>query len=124
MFPLFRDRTRRLICRSLFLLLGVLPTGAVLAWSVVLNGDSYHNAVCRQLAASLGYDVRAERVTHPRKESTLLEGLELVDPETSEVLFSSPRIEILEGGHLTITAQQPSPPLNTCGSRVTEGPRR
>lgn len=107
MFPLFRDRTRRLICRSMFLLLGVLPTGAVLAWSVVLNGDGYHHAVCQQLAASLGYDVRAQRVTHPRNDSILIETFELVDPETGDVLFSSPRVEILEGEHLAITAQQP-----------------
>jgi hypothetical protein len=107
MFPLFRDRTRRLICRSMFLLLGVLPTGAVLAWSAVLNGDRYHDAVCQQLAASLGYEVRADRVTHPRTESTLLEGFQIVDPETQDVLFSSRRIEIREDEHLTITAVQP-----------------
>jgi hypothetical protein len=107
MFPIFRDRTRRLICRSMFLLFGVLPTGAVLAWSVVLNGDGHHHTICQQLAASLGCDVRADRVTHPRKESTLLEGFELVDPETKEVLFNSPRVEIREGAQLTISALQP-----------------
>lgn len=104
MFPLFRDRTRRLICRSMFLLLAVLPTSAVLAWSVVLNGDGYHAAICEQLSAQLGCDVRVRGVSHPRKEITLLEGFELVDPETGAILVRSERVEIRDNGRRIIVS--------------------
>jgi hypothetical protein len=114
MFPLFHDRTRRLLCRSLFLLFGVLPTTAVLAWSVVLNGEGYHTAICEKLSLQLGGEVRVRSVSHPRQEMTLLEGFELVNPETAEVLLSSQQVKIREEEHLTvITANHSELKLNS-----------
>jgi hypothetical protein len=94
MFPLFHDRTRRLLCRMLFLLFGVLPTGAVLAWSAAINSEGYRTATCEEISAALGYQVRATSISHPRQEVTLLEGFELVDAETNKILLRSSRVEI------------------------------
>ncbi|MCC7086844.1 MAG: hypothetical protein IT427_17740 [Pirellulales bacterium] len=94
MFLFFRDRTRRLLCRSLFLLLGVLPTGAVLAWSVVLHGDGYRRATCESLSIALGREVRVSRVRPLRPGVLVLEDFELIDPETDKILLRSPRVEI------------------------------
>ncbi len=94
MFPLLHDRTRRRLCRGLFLLFGLLPTSVVLAWSAVINGESYQAAFCQKVSSAIGCDVQISSLSYKRPEIILLDGLQLVDPETSEVLFSSQHTEI------------------------------
>ncbi len=104
MFPL-HDRTRRWICRSGFLLGGVLPLAAVIGYSAVIRTAIYKEAVRAALKAELGVDVRFDKVSHPRPGVTLLSGLELLDRQTEESLLRARLLEI--GPHTqTLVASQ------------------
>ena len=48
MFPL-HDRTRRFICRTAFLLCGVLPTAVTLGWSLSMRSPGQMTAVRSRL---------------------------------------------------------------------------
>src|SRR5262245_23035697 len=107
MFPIHQC-TRRWICRASFLVFGVVPMACVAAWSASIHSGAHLAAVRSQLAECLGLDVRLDRVSYPRPGITLLEGLQLADPETGEVLASMRLLEI--GGDermRTIVASQP-----------------
>jgi hypothetical protein len=107
MFPI-HDRTRRWICRVLFILGGVLPMAAVAAWAAVVHSASHLEAVRRQVAETLGLDVRLASVSYPQPGVMLLEGLELVDAETKVPLASIRAAEVIrDGKSQTIVLSQP-----------------
>ncbi len=89
------DRTRRLICRSGFLALGVLTTLGVLAWSSMLSGTSQRRSCEAALAQASGLRAAVQRVAFPRPGITLYEGVELSDSETAAPLV---RCRFLEAG--------------------------
>src|SRR5688572_20084012 len=92
----FHERTRRLICRTLFLLLGVLPTGAVLAWGAVANSSSHRQQIIERAESSLNATLRAGAAYRPRAESLRLDELELLDIELGERLFRAARVEVVD----------------------------
>ncbi len=107
MFPL-HERTRRRICRVLFIALGVLPTSAVLAYSAIIHTAAHKETVRTQLADALGLDVRVETVSNPRPETTLLTGFELLDPDSGELLLSARVVEVSRAANgVSIIASQP-----------------
>jgi len=107
MFPI-HDRTRRWICRVLFILGGVLPMACVAAWAAVVHSASHLEAVRQQVAEVLGLDIRLASVSYPQRGVMLLEGLELADSEDGESLASIRAAEIIsdEKSH-TIVLSQP-----------------
>jgi len=107
MFPI-HERTRRWICRTAFLIAGVLPMMAVAAWSASVHSAAHLAAVRARLADAVGLDVRLERVSYPRPDFVLYHGLQLIDPETGGALASIRMLEL--GGDdqsQTIVASQP-----------------
>ena len=93
MFPL-HDRTRRIICRALFLLGGVLPIGLVAAWCLLVRSPMEVSAVRGRLETALGLNVKLEKVSYPRPDCTLLQGIELSDPETGQTVAAARLVEI------------------------------
>jgi hypothetical protein len=107
MFPI-HDRTRRWICRVIFILGGVLPMACVAAWAAVVHSASHLEAVRQQVAEVLGLNVRLESVSYPQPGVMLLKGLELTDAETGEPLASIRAAEIIsDGKSQTIVLSQP-----------------
>ncbi len=106
------DRTRRFVCRLSFTLFCVLPTLVVAAWVAVLRSPAYvaadKTAWENRLADELGLVVTLRQVTHPSRGVTLLEGLELADPETAAQVAKVRQIEIgRRGDDLLLLASQP-----------------
>jgi hypothetical protein len=107
MFPI-HDRTRRWICRVIFILGGVLPMACVAAWAAVVHSASHVEAVRRQVAEVLGLEVRLASVSYPQPGVMLLEGLELADSQAKEPLASIRAAEIIsDGKSQTILLSQP-----------------
>ena len=107
MFPL-HDRTRRFICRTAFLLCGVLPTAVTLGWSLSMRSPGQMAAVRSRLESALGLKVQVAKVTYPRPGCTLLEAVELADPETGRTVASARLVEISSDAQgETILASQP-----------------
>ena len=113
MFPL-HDRTKRWICRAGFLLGGVLPMAAVIGWSSAIHTGVYKEAVRAELKASLGLEVRFDRVSYPRPGVTLLSNVDLLDPENEEVLLHARMLEI-GGGERAQTVVVSQPEVNAAG---------
>jgi hypothetical protein len=107
MFPL-HDQTRRRLCRWIFLISGLLPTFAVLAWATSINSAGHLADVRARLEMETGLAVRLTKVSYPRQDATLLEGLELADRETGETLLRMRLLEIVgDERALTLIASQP-----------------
>ncbi len=62
MFPL-RDRTRRWICRTIFLTVGVAPTLSIIGWCMAMASPSHIASLREQFAAAVGRGL-ALRETH------------------------------------------------------------
>ncbi len=108
MFPL-HERTRRRICRWVFITCGLLPMLAMIGWATAINSGNHFAAVREGLQTQLGLEVHLAAVSYPRPGAMLLEGFELVDRETGETLLRSRLVEVTadENG-LTIIGQQPT----------------
>src|SRR6185295_12219115 len=94
MFPLFHERTRRIICRTVFLLLGVLPTAAVVAWAASFNREANVTDVRDRLETATGLKVNFDACRFTRPGCLLLENLSVVDPHTERAVFQSRLLEI------------------------------
>lgn len=102
------DRTRRLICRTTFFAVCVLPALAVWAESSLLGSPSHRQTCEAALSQATGLRVAVDGVSYPRPGITLYTGLDLADPETGARLA---RCRFLEAGgsdELTVlVASQP-----------------
>jgi hypothetical protein len=107
MFPL-HDRNRRLICRTIFLLCGVLPIVFVAGWCSWMRSPSRTESVRSQLESALGLAVRLARVSDPCPGSMLLKDVELADLEAGRSVASARLVEISDDPQgKTIFAAQP-----------------
>lgn len=107
MFPL-HDRTRRIICRALFLMGGVLPIAMVVAWCLLVRSPMEVSSMRGRLEAALSLAVKLEKVSYPRPDCTLLQGIELSDPDTGQVVAAARLVEITASSHgNAITISQP-----------------
>jgi hypothetical protein len=93
MFPL-RDRTRRWICRTIFIIVGVVPTVSIIACCAAMNSPTHIADVREQFANVVGLDLHFEKFSRPRPGAVLLDGLELADPETGESLAHIRQLEM------------------------------
>ncbi len=92
------ESTRRLVCRSVFVLFCLLPTFGVAIWVGVIRSSVYQSMRCagwqRELSRQWGLDVTLRAVSHPRRGVTLLDGIRLTDPETGAPIAEIRQIEI------------------------------
>jgi hypothetical protein len=108
MFSL-HETTKIHLCRAAFVTLCLLPTGAVLAWSVAVRLPSYTRAHERAIAAQLGLHAQLTKASSPRPDTMLYEGLELSDPNTRQLLARLPFVEVrAEGGELNVRLPFPA----------------
>lgn len=106
------DRTRRLLCRWGFLLLGVGPTLAVVIGIGVVRSPSYiaaQRAACeRQLSEILGLNVAVAEFRQLLQGVTQLEQVTLTEPETGEAIGRIRHLEFgRQAGQWVILASQP-----------------
>ena len=85
MFSL-HETTKIHLCRAAFLALCLVPTSAILAWSVAVRLPSYTRAHELAIAAQLGLHAQLTKASSPRPDTMLYEGLELSDPNTRQLL--------------------------------------
>jgi hypothetical protein len=107
MFSL-HETTKTHLCRAAFVALCLAPTCAVLAWSVAVHLPSYRRSHERAIAVQLGLHAQLAKVSSPRPDTTLYEGLDLFDPETRQLLARLPFVEVQTDG-TTITVKLPFP---------------
>ena len=93
MFPL-HIKTRRFICRAAFLIFGVVPLAAAVSWAAVVNSAGHLSAVREQLADRLGMAVSLNSVVYPQPGVMLLEGLQLRDPDTDQVIATVRTVQV------------------------------
>jgi hypothetical protein len=86
MFPL-SDALRRLLCISLFVLAGVVPTMLVGGWCYLRNRPSRRVETAEWLASQLGLKVVLDEVEAVRPGVVRLHNFGLIDPETSSHLI-------------------------------------
>jgi len=107
MFPL-HDRTRRLVCRTAFIALCVLPALGVLAESSMLGTGSRRRACEAELSQAAGLRVTLDGLSYPRPGITLYDGVMLTDPETGARLARCRFLEAGGGDELTaLVVSQP-----------------
>lgn len=92
MFPLY-DQTRRQICTAAFLGLCVLPTLAVIGWSIARHTRWHRQAEEQQLRYELGLDVSVGSLKHLTPGVVRYEDLKLSDPETGQCLLQCAAVE-------------------------------
>jgi hypothetical protein len=99
------DKTRRWVCRSAFLAVAVLPTAGVLGWAAAEHRPGRVAQFERDLRQHLRLAVSLDDVSQPRPGHTLLSGVRIVDPESGDVVLTSPAIETVHrNGRLVVVA--------------------
>ncbi|MBN1910372.1 MAG: hypothetical protein JW818_11575, partial [Pirellulales bacterium] len=92
MFPR-SDRAKRYVGIVAFVGLCVLPTLGILAWSVGWRLPMHARSEARALSRLLGLDVSLDGVEHPRPGVNRYHGLDLVDPETDQVVLRCRKLQ-------------------------------
>lgn len=86
----------------------LLPTAAIFGWSASRKSTRHLHACEARLSEQLGLKARLAGVTYPQPNVTLLEGLELRDPETDQPIFSCRLLEATEiEGRWVLAASEP-----------------
>ena len=83
----FHQRTRRRLCRGLFLCGCIAPILVLLAWAVSLYLPGHARWHRAELSRRLGMKVTFDDVSYPRPGATRYRGLRLSDMETAELLL-------------------------------------
>jgi hypothetical protein len=86
---------RKQLVRTLFVLLCVLPAVVICVFSVWMHTSAYRDRLSAVVERTTGTTVRIERITHPQPFVTRIYGLEVTDPETSNLLMESGRLDIV-----------------------------
>lgn len=106
------DKTRRWICRTLFVALCLVPTALTLGWIAYRHSPWYRTAqrlywerLCRD---RLGLVATIDGVSQPRGGVVLLSGLSLDDPDSGERVAKIRLVEIAHrNGRVTLILSQP-----------------
>lgn len=98
---------QRNICRSLFFVCCVLPTTLVVAWVLVRNRPGRVPRYMTNMSQRLGLHVHLTGVAHPRPGVTKLTGLQLVDPETKQLIAQSDQVTMVcRSGMVRLTMEE------------------
>ena len=101
------DRTRRLICRVLFLTLALLPTLAVFGWAMSYHWPGAQGRLEAALCQQLGLRVSIDRVSYPQPGVTVFKGLKLADAEFGTPLADIDHLQAVSNSEgLTLLAGQ------------------
>lgn len=105
------NRTRRVLCRIGFFTLCVVPTLFVAGLICIVRSPVYlayqKSALERSLSDGLGLVVSIDKIKHPVRGVTELEGVELADPESGDRIALARRIETGRNGEeLVLLASQ------------------
>lgn len=101
------DRTRRIICRVLFLGLALLPTLAVFGWAMSYHWPGARGRLESDLCRQLGLQVSVEEVTYPQPGVTVYQGLKLFDAEFGTPMADIDQLQVVSGAEgLTLLAEQ------------------
>jgi hypothetical protein len=93
---------RRSICRSVFLLLGVLPLVSSIAYAAWHRVTVDEASAELHLAATLGMDCQVEDLVTPRPHVTHVRRVRLLDPETGMPLISGAEVRAESGLNGTV----------------------
>jgi hypothetical protein len=88
------DKTRRELAIVGFFVLCLLPTCAVAGWCLWRNMPWETQLAAERLQQQLGWNVKLERLKHPRPGTEIYENMELLNPETGQSLFTCRSIEV------------------------------
>ena len=107
-----QERTRRLICRIVFLVACVAPTICTLGWIAWRASPGYASAEraywTEAIHSHLGLRAQIQSIARPRRSAVLLQRVELTDPDSEQRVG---RIRLIELAHtdqgLVILASQP-----------------
>jgi len=101
------DRTRRSICRIVFLAVCPLPTVSLLLWAAWLHTPLYRRAAIDAIEGRLGTHVTLAAIAHPAPGRIRYEGLVLADPDEGGPLLAFDAIEaVREEGGITLSAHE------------------
>jgi len=105
-FPL-HDRTRRAVCRGIFVLFALAPTLAAAAWSVARQLPLEARRIERTLSRELMCRVGLSAVEHPSPGKLVLRNVSLNDQETSSPLAECSRVDVAwHSGAVAIRADE------------------
>lgn len=105
---LLHDYARRALCRFGFVLLCLVPTATVLAWSLGRHLPSHVEAACREVSVWTRCPAEISKVTHPRPGVTILHELALKDAATGETILRLDQLKLDDrGGSLRMLATRP-----------------
>ena len=88
--------TQQWLCRILFVVAGVLPMLAVLAWSATIQTPWHKAATERRLAESLDLDVEIAAAEFPLPAVSRFQSLKLSDPHSERLIAQFDSLEIRE----------------------------
>ena len=101
------DRTRRLVCRTAFFAVCLLPTVCIVAWSARQHLPGYRHAHEAALGQRFGLRASIDKVSHPRPAATVYQHVVLADPETGRRLVDLPEVKMVRarGGWIWVAAE-------------------
>lgn len=85
---------RRRLCRAVFCLACLLPTTALLGWTVSCKLPGHVERCEGRLSELLGLNARIQRVRYPQPGLCLYDGIELTDPETRQPVLRCRWVEL------------------------------
>ena len=99
--------TQRWLCRVLFLVAGLAPTLAVIAWAGVVH-TSWHQATYEREASRLvSANTTFENLEFPRPGVTRISGFAVHDPHSEQLLLEATTLEVVESNKfVTIDCDQ------------------
>ena len=78
------DTTRRIICRTLFCTVCIMPTLGVLSWLGLRQMPGHVTLYAEKLSQDIGMSASMTDVSYPRPNAIRIAGLQLDHPETGE----------------------------------------
>lgn len=90
--PRFHERTERLLCRSAFVVLCLLPTLGVLAWAITVHLPIHRYIAAEQISDLLGVDAEVDSVVYPQPGIAELYKVTLKSPGEETVLATIKKI--------------------------------
>lgn len=89
------DTTRRIICRTLFCAVCIVPTLGVLSWLGLRQMPGHVTLYAEKLSQDIGMSASMTDVSYPRPNAIRIAGLQLDHPETGERIVYARRLVVV-----------------------------
>ena len=86
------DTTRRIICRTLFCAVCIVPTLGILSWIGLRQMPGHVALYAEKLSQDIGMSASMTDVSYPRPDAIQIAGLQLDHPETGERIAHARRV--------------------------------